>query len=172
VWPGLFDIPKAPVHAAIAQKLAKAAIKNLPITLAFPDGTTWGAGGPRLELVRPDNFFARLGADGLIGFGEAWMTGDMTTGGWHATGASAPHLRVPDLSLDAGLANAATDELAAVLGVLCRRMSVLVPRPLQTLRHAWQSRPPRRTPRPGLGRTSIATMTCPTTSSSSFLTRR
>ena len=59
-----------------------AATKNLPLTLAFPDGTRWGAGGPRLELVRPERFFARLGADGLIGFGEAWMTGDMTTGGW------------------------------------------------------------------------------------------
>ena len=51
-------------------------------------------------------------------------------------------LRGTDTSLDAALANEATDELAAVLGVLCRRMSVLVPRPLQTLRHAWQSRPP------------------------------
>ena len=65
--------------------MAAAAVKNLPITLTFPDGTRWGAGGPSLELVRPDHFFARLGADGLIGFGEAWMTGDMTTGGWHAT---------------------------------------------------------------------------------------
>ena len=54
VWPGLFDVPRVPVHAAIARRLAKAAIKNLPMTLAFPDGSHLGGGGPRLELVRPD----------------------------------------------------------------------------------------------------------------------
>ena len=59
VWPGLFDVPRVPVHSAIARRLAHAAIKNLPLTLAFPDGTTWGAGGPRAatrparRLLRP-----------------------------------------------------------------------------------------------------------------------
>ena len=33
-----------------------------------------------MRLVRPDNVFARLGADVKIGFGEAYMTGDWTTG--------------------------------------------------------------------------------------------
>ena len=40
------------------------------------------------------------------------------------------------------LANEATDELAAALTILCKRMSVLVPRSLQTLRRTWQSRQP------------------------------
>ncbi len=142
VWPGLFDVPRVPVHAAIARRLAHAAVKSLPLTLAFPDGTTWGAGGPRLELVRPENFFARLGADGLIGFGEAWMTGDLTTGGWHATANRGPGVAGPPSSADPAFVNAATDELAAALTVLCKRMSVLVPRSLQTLRHTWQSRQP------------------------------
>jgi len=142
VWPGLFDIPKVPIHATVARRLSKAAIKNLPISLEFPDGTTWGTGGPRLQLVRPESFFARLGAEGLIGFGEAWMTGDMTTGDWHAASGSAPLTRGVDESLDPLRANEATDELAAVLGVLAKRMSVLVPRPLQKLRHTWQSRQP------------------------------
>src|SRR6476646_1573882 len=142
VWPGLFDVPRVPVHAAIARRLAHAAVKSLPLTLAFPDGTTWGAGGPRLELVRPENFFARLGADGLIGFGEAWMTGDLTTGGWQATGNRGPGVDGPLSSTDPAFVNAATDELAAALTVLCTRLSVLVPRPLQTLRHTWQNRQP------------------------------
>jgi len=142
VWPGLFDVPKVPVHAAIARRLARAAIKNLPISLEFPDGTRWGTGGPRLQLVRPESFFALLGADGLIGFGEAWMTGDLTTADWHATGSSAPRTHGEDRSLDSALANRATDELAAALGVLAKRMSVLVPQSLQTLRHTWQNRPP------------------------------
>ncbi len=139
VWPGLFDVPKVPVHAAIARRLAAAAARTLPMSLEFPDGSRWGAGGPALQLVRPDNFFARLGADGLIGFGEAWMTGDMTTGGWRVSA----DRQDPAGALDPAAANAATDELAAVLEVLAHRMSVLVPRPLQALRHTWQSRPPR-----------------------------
>ena len=32
-----------------------------------------------MRLVRPDAFFARLGATGTIGFGEAYMAGDWTT---------------------------------------------------------------------------------------------
>ena len=120
VWPGLFDVPRLPVHAAIASRLAAAAVRSLPMTLQFPDGTRWGAGGPTLELVRPDSFFTRLGADGLIGFGEAWMTGDMTTGGWRvSTDRSGADLR----SLDPAQVNAATDELADVLEVLAHRMS-------------------------------------------------
>ena len=139
VWPGLFDVPRVPVHAAIARRLAAAAVRTLPMTLLFPDGTRWGAGGPTLELVRPDRFFARLGADGLIGFGEAWMTGDLTTGGWQVP---LDGKRSGPDALDPDLINAATDELADVLEVLAHRMSVLVPRPLQTLRRMWQHRLP------------------------------
>jgi len=139
VWPGLFDVPRVPVHAAIARRLAAAAVRTLPMTLLFPDGTRWGAGGPTLELVRPDRFFARLGADGLIGFGEAWMTGDLTTGGWQVPDG---RTRTGPGALDPARVNAATDELADVLEVLAHRMSVLVPRPLQTLRRMWQHRLP------------------------------
>lgn len=139
LWPGLFDVPRLPVHAAIARRLAAAAVRSLPMTLQFPDGTRWGAGGPTLELVRPDSFFTRLGADGLIGFGEAWMTGDMTTGGWRV---SADRHGTDLRSLDPAQINAATDELADVLEVLAHRMSVLVPRPLQSMRRIWQHRLP------------------------------
>ena len=142
VWPGLFDVPRVPVHAAIARRLARAAVRPLPMTLLFPDGTRWGAGGPTLQLIRPDSFFARLGADGLIGFGEAWMTGDLTTGDWLASADRAARAGHDRGCLDPALINAATDELAAVLEVLAHRMSVLVPRSLQVLRRIWQSRHP------------------------------
>ena len=141
VWPGLFDAPRVPVHAAAARRLGRAAVHKLPMTLLFPDGRRWGAGGPTLQLVRPDSFFARLGADGLIGFGEAWMTGDMTTGGWRVPGERVVPEAAP-AAIDPALVNAATDELAAVLEVLAHRMSVLVPRPLQALRRIWQHRLP------------------------------
>ena len=113
VWPGLFDVPRVPVHAAIARRVAKAAFTSLPITLSFPDGTRWGTGGPRLDIVRPEAFFARLGADGLIGFGEAWMTGDLTAGGWIVPTPYDP-MTGPSAAA-AEEANAATDELAAQL---------------------------------------------------------
>lgn len=135
VWPGLFDVSKSPVHAAVARRLTRAAVKNLPITLEFPNGTTWGQGGPILQVVNPQSFFRRLGAEGLIGFGEAWMTGDITTGGWGATR--------PAARFDAAELNQATDELAAVLTVMAKRMSVLIPGPVQKLRRAWQTRPPK-----------------------------
>lgn len=137
VWPGLFDVPRLPLHAVIARRLAEAAISSLPVTMTFPDGTTWGTGGPQLQVVRPDAFFRRLGAEGLIGFGEAWMTGDLTTGDWHP-----PTVAGGTAHLDANRINQATDELAAALTVLARRMSVLVPARWQKLRSAWQRRPP------------------------------
>ncbi len=135
-WPGLRRPPTAPLHAAIARAITARAVRRLPLTLAFPDGSTWGAGGPRLELTDPDAFFARLGRDGLIGFGEAWMTGALTAGGWR------PGSRPGSGETDVRVLNESTDELAAALTVLATRMAALVPRPLQRLRSGWQHRPP------------------------------
>ena len=39
------------------------------------ESTVHGLGGPSMVLHRPDEFFARIGRDGLIGFGESYMTG-------------------------------------------------------------------------------------------------
>jgi cyclopropane-fatty-acyl-phospholipid synthase len=61
-----------------------------------------------LQLVRPDTFFARVGRDGLIGFGEAYMAGDWTA-----------------------------DDPAAVLTAFAARMDRLVPKPLQSLRRSY-----------------------------------
>ena len=49
----------------------------------YPDGRVLGAGSPaspELEVVRPAAFFARLGRDAKIGFGEAYMAGDWRAG--------------------------------------------------------------------------------------------
>ena len=132
VWPLLFDRVDAPVHAWAARTLTRAAVARLPLSMTFPDGTTWGAGGPRLQLIDPGAFFARLGRDGLIGFGESWMTGEMTSGDWYPRG--------PARSADE--VNTATDELAAVLTVLAGRLADLVPAWMQRLRLLWQHRAP------------------------------
>src|SRR3546814_613776 len=66
-----------------------------------------------LVLRRPEEFFRRVGDDGLIGFGEAWMTQ-----AWDS----------PDLHL--------------LLDTMAREMATLVPEPLQRLRRFWDARMP------------------------------
>ena len=111
-WPGLATPPRVPVHAKVAEALFRRAVAPLPVRVVFPDGRVLGAGGPDapvMRLVRPANVFARLGADVKIGFGEAYMTGDWTTG-------------------------PGTD-LADLLAPFADRMASLVPPLFQRLRH-------------------------------------
>ena len=60
-WPGLYTPPHAPLHGAIARAVARRTVTDLPLTLAFPDGTTWGAGGPRLLITSPDTLLRPAG---------------------------------------------------------------------------------------------------------------
>jgi len=79
--------------------------------VTYPSGEALGAGSadsPQFELVRPGAFFARLGRDTKIGFGEAYMAGD-----WRA--------------------GPGTD-LADLLTPFAARLTALVPQPLQRLR--------------------------------------
>jgi cyclopropane-fatty-acyl-phospholipid synthase len=75
-----------------------------------------GAGpptSPELEVVRPAAFFARLGRDAKIGFGEAYMAGD-----WHAgSGTDVAELLTPFAS-----------RLTTLLPPALRRLRVLVDR--------------------------------------------
>ena len=67
----------------IAELIFRRAVAPLPVRVVLPDGRVLGSGGkdaPVMNLVRPGAFFSRLGADAKIGFGEAYMTGDWTTG--------------------------------------------------------------------------------------------
>ena len=115
-WPGLDSSPrglKAEVSARIARRLFRAAVSRLPVTvLEGPVG--YGRGGPVMTVRRPEEFFARIGRDGLIGFGEAYLTG-----AWEA------------------------DDLGGFLTVLSAEMPRLVPASLQKLRAAYVRRPPR-----------------------------
>jgi cyclopropane-fatty-acyl-phospholipid synthase len=82
-WPGLASPPRAPFRARVAEAVFRSAVAPLPVRAVLPDGLVLGAGGkdaPVMRLVRPQAFFARLGADAKIGFGEAYMTGDWTIG--------------------------------------------------------------------------------------------
>jgi cyclopropane-fatty-acyl-phospholipid synthase len=110
-WPGLASAPRMPVHATVARAIVARAMRRLPVRMVFPDGSTWGAGGPDspvMIMVRPAAVFARLGGDLRIGFGEAYMCGDWTTG--------------PET------------DLADLLTPFAERLTRLVPQPLQRLR--------------------------------------
>ena len=116
-WPGLDVAPSGPrsaVAAPVARSLFTAAVSRLAVSVRIgDDGPLIGRGGPRMTVHRPDEVFARIGRDGLIGFGEAYLTG-----AWDA----------PDL--------------AGFLTVLAERMASLVPQPLQRARRLVSLRPP------------------------------
>lgn len=120
VWPGVAQAPsgtKALVAGKAAGLLFKAALRRLPVIVAYPDGSVVGAGGPDapvMTMVRPEAFEARIGDNGLIGLGESFMAGD-----WEAS------------------------DLAAVLEVFAASVDTLIPKPLQKLRTLYLPRTPR-----------------------------
>src|SRR4051812_40396087 len=113
-WPDLARIPERRVRARIARKLFTHALKDVPVTVVAPNGLALagagvpGGGGPVLRVRRPKEFLNRLGADGLIGFGESYQTGAWDT----ETG----------------------DELVALLTELAARLEDLIPAPLHRMR--------------------------------------
>jgi cyclopropane-fatty-acyl-phospholipid synthase len=115
LWPDLAVVPRQPVRAAIAKRIFRRAADRIP--LRVQDGARVFGGGDRaapvMYLVRPESLYARLGATGTIGFGEAYMAGDWVT-----------------------------DDLAGVLSAFAANMRDLVPAVLHRLRHAVLSRQP------------------------------
>ena len=98
--------PRTTVSAAVAKRLFRAAVGQLAVTVVEePTGRRLGQGGPVMRIHRPEEFYARVGRDGLIGFGEAYLTG-----AWDA------------------------EDLAGFLTVPAARIATLVPEPLQRLR--------------------------------------
>ncbi len=115
-WPGLDAVPsgsRARIAARVARRLFTSAVERLDVTVLVGNQVL-GRGGPVAVVHRPDEFFARLGRDQLIGFGEAYLTG-----AWDA------------------------EDLSGFLTVLAADVSSLVPAPLQRLRSLVVARPPR-----------------------------
>ncbi len=100
--------PKAAISAKVAARIFFKVADRLGISVSV-DGSP-----ADLVLHRPEEFFTRLGNDGLIGFGEAYMTG-----AWDA------------------------EDLGGTLTVLCNEIGSLVPIWMQRLRAVYVSRPPR-----------------------------
>ncbi|MGV9711570.1 class I SAM-dependent methyltransferase [Gordonia sp. NPDC003424] len=113
-WPDIAHIPyrtSTGIRGAAAAWLFRNASRSVDVRVEYPDGVLAGrhstAIQPRMIIRRPESFARRIGANGLIGFGEAFMAGDWTT-----------------------------DDLVGVLTPYAARMARLVPRPLQVLRSA------------------------------------
>ena len=82
-WPALAKRPRAPMRATHRAGDLRARRGRVPVRVTYPDGRVLGAGSPaspEFEVVRPAAFFARLGRDAKIGFGEAYMAGDWRAG--------------------------------------------------------------------------------------------
>ncbi|MFE2379650.1 class I SAM-dependent methyltransferase [Streptomyces sp. NPDC059398] len=113
-WPDVARLPDASwLRTAIAERIVRRALAGLPLRVRLAGTETLGVGGPLLDVRDPGAFFRRIGAGGLIGFGESWMAGE-----WEA----------PDL--------------VAVLTVLAERAASLIPAPLQRLRALWAGKQP------------------------------
>jgi cyclopropane-fatty-acyl-phospholipid synthase len=133
-WPDVATTPYHPVRAAVAQRLFRGAVAKLPIRVWLPGGEMLGRGdadAPAMQLVRPDAFYQRVGATGLIGFGEAYMAGD-----WIARERPNHHADADSTDI------AIEDDLASVLSEFAQHMSTLIPPWLQRLRQATMVRAP------------------------------
>src|SRR3984957_12249127 len=107
------DAPPVPFRAMLARTMATRAERRLGVKFVTDEDAVSDA--PTLLLRRPDSFYRRMGADGLIGFGEAFQAGD-----WE------------------------TADLARTLTVLVAGMDRIMPRPLQRIRgHRAAPRPPK-----------------------------
>ncbi|WP_314614079.1 cyclopropane-fatty-acyl-phospholipid synthase family protein [Streptomyces stackebrandtii] len=122
-WPDVARLARASgLRTAIARRVLARAFTRLPIRIgpggppgAVPRPTTGETGPPTLNLYDPAAFHRRVGADGLIGFGESYMAGE-----WDS------------------------DDLVGLLTVLAAHVDDLVPAPLRRLRGAWVRRRPAR----------------------------
>jgi cyclopropane-fatty-acyl-phospholipid synthase len=116
LWPDVATVAHSPVRAAIARQLWHRAVPRLALRVVESTGRVYGRGGPdsaTMRLERPAAFFARLGATGTIGFGEAYMAGDWTS-----------------------------DDPAGVITAFASNMRELVPASFHRLRHAVLRRQP------------------------------
>lgn len=106
------------VEGAVARRIFLSVTRRLPVRVqlgreAIVGGAATDPGAPLMVIERPDSFFAALGAGGLIGFGESYMTGD-----WNA------------------------DDLGGLLEIFAAQMGTLIPEPLQKLRAFYVARAP------------------------------
>ncbi|WP_281903737.1 SAM-dependent methyltransferase [Phytohabitans aurantiacus] len=78
-WPDVAAVPHSPFRAAVAARLLRRLAERVPIRLVGGGDAAGPPGAPELRLHRPAAVYHRLGARGLIGFGEGYQAGDWDT---------------------------------------------------------------------------------------------
>jgi cyclopropane-fatty-acyl-phospholipid synthase len=117
--PAASPVRRSWLRRTLAELVFRHAVSDLPLTVILADGSRLGTGRPGdpvLRINRPGPFFARLGSDAKIGFGEGYQCRDWEPG-------------------------PGTD-LADLLTVFAARLADLVPAPLQRLRPMVERRQP------------------------------
>jgi cyclopropane-fatty-acyl-phospholipid synthase len=107
-WPDIATLPEGRLRTQVAKRLIEGVLGRLELQVLLPEGQVIGGGrigDPVMKLLRPEAFYRRVGASGLIGFGEAYMAGD-----WDA------------------------EDLSGLLTVFAHEMATLIPPKLQRLR--------------------------------------
>ena len=107
-WPDVATVHGSAARGKIARVLFRTAVSRLPVRVRLPGGRLLGAGSPAAPVMvvhNPDALFTRLGAGGLIGFGESYLAGE-----WDCA------------------------DLTSLLTVFATHVRDLVPRPLQRMR--------------------------------------
>jgi cyclopropane-fatty-acyl-phospholipid synthase len=113
-WPDIAPVAPVRFRAGVARILLRRVVQQTGVRIALPDGSAWGKdGAPTIVVRRPEQFLSRLGRNGLIGFGEAYMAGD-----WDS------------------------EELVGALTPMARDMASLVPPAFQWLRRWYNERHP------------------------------
>jgi cyclopropane-fatty-acyl-phospholipid synthase len=115
-WPDVARVPRSFFRRYAATAAFLHLVRGLPLRVRI-NSIIVGDGNddaPTIIIVRPRDFFRRLGVGGLIGFGESYLAGD-----WEA------------------------NDLVGVLSVFAARIDSLVPLWLQRLRRYYVPRPPR-----------------------------
>jgi cyclopropane-fatty-acyl-phospholipid synthase len=115
-WPDVATVHGSPGRGQIARALFRVAATRLDIRVRMPGVREFGGGSdasPVMVVRNPAAFFTRLGADGLIGFGESYLADD-----WDCA------------------------DLTGLLTVFAMHVGDLVPAPLQRMRRLAMRRQP------------------------------
>ncbi|MFB7664051.1 class I SAM-dependent methyltransferase [Kitasatospora sp. NPDC056138] len=116
-WPDVAQLPDVPLRAAVAMQLLRRIARLRGLRVELPGGRPLvpaPTGAPVLRLNRPAAFAHRVGASGLIGFGESYQAGE-----WDS----------PDI--------------VALLTALAAAPQTLVPAATRWLRRLYVQRPPK-----------------------------
>jgi cyclopropane-fatty-acyl-phospholipid synthase len=113
-WPAMVEPAPAPLRAALAHLALRRAAKQAGICVRLPDGRSFGLpSGPVMTVTNRKAFYVRLGRDGKIGLGEAYMAGD-----WDSP------------------------SVVELLEAMARSVDTLIPQKLQWLRRMYESHHP------------------------------